>query len=85
MHNIFVTFFTILYHLKTPIAAVIIDQFQLESLVNLFDILRKTGKKIKTERKTETKAIHDGTTRVIVKNIRKKVASVQKGSRLMHS
>lgn len=79
MHNFFVTFFAILYHLKTPTAAVIIDQFQLESLVNLFDILRKTGKKIKTERKTETKAIHDGTTRVIVKNIRKKGGKCSKG------
>ena len=79
MHNFFVTFFTILYYLKTPIAAVVIDQFQLESLVNLFDILRKTGKKIKTERKTETKAIHDGTTRVIVKNIRKKRGKCSKG------
>lgn len=79
MHNFFVTLFTILYYLKTPIAAVIIDQFQLESLVNLFDILRKTGKKIKTERKTETKAIHDGTTRVIVKNIRKKSGKCSKG------
>lgn len=68
MYNSFVTFFTISYYLETPIAAIIIDQYRLDSQVNLFYIFRKSGKKIKTEIKTETEAIHHSARRIIRKS-----------------
>lgn len=75
MYNSFVTFFTILYYLETPIAAIIIDQYRLVSQVNLFYIFRKSGEKIKTE----TEAIHHSARRIIGKsNGEKGVARIAK-------
>ena len=75
MYNSFVTFFTISYYLETPIAAIIIDQYRLDSQVNLFYIFRKSGEKIKTE----TEAIHHRARRIIGKsNGEKGVARIAK-------